>query len=343
MPYDVWCVVVACLDPPTLKSISVVNRDYHHEASKYLWKKCTLFIDSRFHGVWARRYLEDGCNIIMKPERASRIQDLCIDIQASLGPEHDPAVERVFQMVFAVLQRTKNLKSLTIKAAHYRSRISRALSILPFPFHLDRFATDLFCDENLHGFWAAHPNIKHIELLGVDTDVPNLPAPLASLHTVRATLAQQSVVVRGSPVTSVHLDGFWQGECRVIRDHLAASTAPSGILDLSMQIFDDSVTSTPYIDIITHLPRLRTLRVIHADIPDRDHKVAVMEALASLQDLEVFEWGGGSPAGQADIFAACSKRCRSLRRITFRWGNGSYFQRRFERESEEAGWGIVQG
>ena len=279
----------------------------------------------------------------MKHERASRVQDLRIDIQASLGPEHDPTVERAFEMVFATLQRTKNLKSLTIKAAHYRLRIARALSTLSLPFRLDRFATDLFCDENLHAFWVAHSNMKHIELLGVDTDVPIIPAPLISLHTVRATLAHQSAIIRGNPVTSVQLDGFWQGECHIIHDNLATSTAPHGILDLSLRIFDSGVTSAPYTEIIAHLPRLRVLRVVHADMPYHEDRLAAMEALASLQDLEVFEWGGGSPAGQADIFAACSKRCRSLRRITFRWGNGNYFQRCFERESEVAGWGIVQG
>ena len=277
----------------------------------------------------------------MSEQRYLRVQNIRIDIQASLGAERDREVDDTLQTIFRTLQHCSNLRSLTIISAHHRAKIARSLSENPFTFtKLERFSTDLFCDGDMHGFWDRHFQLKHIELHAVDSGLSNLPSPLPALQSIHASLAHHTAIIPGSPVNSVHVSGLWEGECSLLMHNLSQSTSPSGIQHLYIRIFDSEVTAHPYNSVIANLPRLKSLHVTHADMVDRDDLASAINALCQLQELEVFEFGGGSSASQADIFIACSKNCRALRQITFRWGN--YFQRKFVRDGEHAPWGIVR-
>lgn len=448
IPYDLWVALFAWLDFATLQSFSLVCRDFKHEVDKYIWRACTLRAPSRPHEFWTRKHLEEGCRILLRDRRASRLRELAIDIEASLGVEDDPEFTRILALIMEVLQNSRKLRSLRVKSVLHRAHIAFALSA-PFvqqqhasssgnngyPFRLERFATDLFCDHNLYGFWSSQSaSLKHVELLTLPGDArhpPSLPCPLPALTTVHTTVAHQTAILRSSPVRTVDL-AIWEGECSIVKENICAvapatidllfsetfvalpksaldasascscsttrkrdesplrlsssfpagaggntfrrgdhprgtSASPSspfssrtrrrhtlrrasdeemelgpGILDLRLMLFDSLITSQAYANIVAHLPHLRVLRLTHGDMPSRAHRLEALEVLAGLQDLEVFEWAGGSPAAQADVFAVASKQCKNLREIVFRWGNGNYFERRFERESEEAGWGIVQ-
>lgn len=440
IPYDVWVALFAWLDFATLQSFSLVCRDFKHEADKYLWRACTLHAPSRPHGdeYWTRKRLEEGCRILLRDGRAGRLRELSIDIEASLGIEGDSEVTRIIALITDVLHNARKLRSLRIKSILHRARVATALSNLHpqqhvpssdssgYPFRLERFATDLFCDHNLYGFWSSQSaSLKHVELLTLAGDARHplsLPYPLPALTTAHITVARQTAILRSSPVRAVDL-AIWEGECALVKENICAvapatidlllsdtsvalpksalnvnascscsatrgrdrsssglsssfpagaggntfwraSSSPPhsrtrrrrtlrrtpdgepipgpGILDLRLTLFDTLITSHAYTDLIAHLPHLRALRLTHGDMASLEHRREALEVLAGLQDLETFEWAGGCPAAQADVFAVTSKRCKSLREIVFRWGNGNYFERRFERESEDAGWGIVQ-
>ncbi|KAF8326662.1 uncharacterized protein EI90DRAFT_3291351 [Cantharellus anzutake] len=341
VPYDIWAAVVAFADFYTLAAISLVCKELKHEAAKHLWRSFTLRVDPSFDDIWGRRHLEEGCAIILTERRYLRVQNIRIDIQSALGAELEPEVDKTLRTIFHTLHHCSSLRSLSITSAHHRTKIARSLSLQPFAFtKLQHFSTDLFCDENLHGFWGRHQQLTYIELRAVDPGISNVPSPLPSLEGIYASLAHHTAVIPGSPVKSVHISGLWEGECTLLMHNLEQSTSPGGIQHLSMEIFDTEVTAHPYTSIIANLPHLKSLSVTHGDMADRDDRAAAINALCQLQELEVFEWGGGSAAGQADIFAACSKNCKSLRQISFRWGN--YFQRKFVRDSEHAAWGIVR-
>lgn len=466
IPFDVWALILRYADFATLQTFSIASRDLKHEADKYLWRACSLHAPARplDDEFWTRNHIEEGCSTLLRDERASRLHDLTIDIQASLGVDGDSEFERVLKLMMSVLMSARMLRSLTVKSLHHRVRLACSLSApysagatapatsspspcsstslllgAGFPFRLERFATDLFCDDLLYGFWSEQSkSLKHIELLSVDYmrsgQTPSVPQALPALNTLHVNQARQTSILRSSPIRTLDLAGIWEGECTIVKDNVctiepatldlllsetafilpptsfsnnrptqSVKSSPSfppggspfwrnnaspglpqssppygpalrsrsrsrarrelvrntllsrslstgtlslgpGILDLRLTIFDDPVTAHAYTDLIAFLPHLRFLRLTHADMRDVLQRRLAMEVLAGLEDLEVFEWagGGGSSAAQADVFAVASKQCRFLREITFRWGNGNYFERKFERESEEAPWGIVQ-
>ena len=446
IPYDVWVALFAWLDFTTLQSFSLVCRDFKHDADKYIWRACTLHAPWRRHGdeYWTRKHIEEGCRVLLRDSRASRLRELTIDIAGSLGVEGGPEVTRILALIMEVLQSARKLRSLRIKSILHREHIASALSnpqhlATPsgrkgYPFRLERFATDLLCDHNLYGFWSSQAaSLKHIEVLTLADNArrpPSLPYPLPCLTTAHITVARQTAILRLCPLRTVDL-AIWEGDCTIVKENIcavapatidlllsdtsvalprstldasascscstmrgrdesssklsssfpagaggntfwrgnhfggrSASSSPSGsrtrrrhallhtpdgeqnlgpgILDLRLTLFDILITSHAYTNLIAHLPHLRSLRLTHGDMASLEHRREALEVLAGLQDLEVFEWAGGSPAAQADVFAVASKRCKSLREIVFRWGNGNHFERRFEREGEDAGWGIVQ-
>lgn len=438
----------------------------------------------------------------MRDGRAARVRDLRVDVQAFLGANESEELRRTLNALVEVLRQATRLKSFSIKSIHHRPQIARALShpayydadstetrqsrrssLEEYPFRLERFATDLFCDEHLYPFWASQSSsITNVELLAVDSGLLRVapsesppryvPFPLPFLSTVHAAYGHHLSIVRESPVTSVILDGVWEGELPMVRDNLCSvkpatldlllsdapfdaeddsldsyfsiyrPAAPSSVRDrspsrkrrlierygpsatkanassprinssdapitlplqpapsfgpallsLRLTLFDPSPTSHLYTHLIAFLPHLRFLSLTHADITSRADRAAALAVLAGegggMRELEVFEWncggsGGGSCMGmQAAVFGAVAggrgrgasslweggngqfpfggagvedlydggrggmgsgrmRAGRCLRVIVFRWGNGNYFERRFERESEDAGWGIV--
>ena len=494
IPYDIWASVIACLDFYTLESFALVSRDFKHEVDKHIWRSCTLYVPARLNEHWARMHLEEGCDILLRDGRAARVRDLRVDVQAFLGANGSEEMRRTLNSLVEVLRRATRLRSLEIKSIHHRAQIARALSqpayydedggsvgggpAEEYPFCLERFATDLFCDEHLYPFWASQSaSITNVELLAVDsgllrvapsTSPPRyVPFPLPSLNTVNAAYAHHLSIVRESPVTSVVLDGVWEGELGMVKDNLCSvkpatlellladeplttssdldntpyqpytkpslrnrspsrkrllierygSTSPyppsrfnplfasqtnaptplhpaptlgPALLSLRLTLFDPSPTSHLYTHLLAFLPHLRTLALTHADITSRADRAAALAVLAGegggMRELEEFEWSCGGSGGsgcmgmQAAVFGAVAggrgrgatslwegngafpfaaagngaedgwyeggvggerRAGRCLRVIVFRWGNGNYFERRFERESEDAGWGIV--
>lgn len=245
IPYDIYAHIIASLDFEALCAFSLVCRDFKHEANKYLWCIFTLNAPARplENEFWAREYVKEGCNVLLKDGRAERVRELKLDFEASLGADtNEEEFVGTLELILEVLKRARRLRCLSIKSLHHRARLANMLSTgdsvvklssqssttcPPFVFKLERFTTDLFCDTHLYGFWRCQaPSIRHVELLAVDSrpghEPPSLPHPLPQLKSLRATLSQHTDILQHSPVTAVELSGIWEGDCDAIRENLCA-------------------------------------------------------------------------------------------------------------------------
>ncbi len=50
IPYDVQCAIVSNSDFETLKTLSLLNKDYHKEACKHLWRSFTFVAPKELFG-----------------------------------------------------------------------------------------------------------------------------------------------------------------------------------------------------------------------------------------------------------------------------------------------------
>lgn len=229
IPFDVWTSIIRCLDFQTLQTFTLLSRDFKHEAEKHLWASCTLHAPAQplYDAFWTRAHIEEGCSVLLRASRASRLRSLSLDIQSSLGIEGDPEFERVLGLLTHVLLTARRLQSLTIKALHHRNRLATALSAhaQSFSFSLSKLRTDLFIAPPLYPFIAAaRPSLTSIELFSVSFapagQAPAVLHPLTALTTVRVHQAVQTSVICGAPVRSLELLGVWEGECALVAENI---------------------------------------------------------------------------------------------------------------------------
>lgn len=187
-------------------------------------------------------------------------------------------------------------------------------------------------------FWLTHPHIRSLEVLIYHT--LTLPeGSLPELHRISVVHAQQTAIVRGRPVTDIAIRQLSDEQCTLFMHNLRASTAH--IQRLEVRFAESSTTA--YSEVLSHLRHLRFLRITQESMPDKgENHVVAMEGLASLRDLETIEWGGlrgPDERAQQHFFAACSKYCPALRRVTFHWWGGS--GRTLQRSSPDGEWVAV--
>src|SRR5260370_42163871 len=76
IPYDVQCAIVSNSDFETLKTLSLLNKDYHKEACKYLWRSFTFEAPKELLSSDCLSSLEEGVHTIMREGRHLRVRDL---------------------------------------------------------------------------------------------------------------------------------------------------------------------------------------------------------------------------------------------------------------------------
>jgi len=342
LDYDTLCAIIEQADFDTLKTLSVVNKDICHRAARRLWRCFTIATRTPPSRRVARSNLERAISIISNRDRLPYLRDLRIHIWASLGPDDGPESEAVLRKLFDLIDALTLLSTLEVVAYNHQSRVVSKLAeqsiLIP---DLTRLSLDLgpFYDMlQMDFFWYSHPKITSLKLFIYHPfDLPN--GTLPNLSAIRILHVQHSCMVRGRPVTDVDIQELSDEQCTNFLDNLRASTTP--ITSLAARFAEKSIEA--YVKVLANLPHLRSLRITQERMPDKGAEhVNAMVGLASLRELEFIEWAGlrgPDEKGQEHFFRACSKECRSIRRVTFHWWGGH--GRTFERKSADDDWAIV--
>ena len=158
------------------------------------------------------------------------------------------------------------------------------------------------------------------------SNVKPLLKPLPSLECVHVSQLQQCIIIRGSPVTELHLDPsygmLWSGQNPDPSATLISAIDTSSTRITRFTVGRDSkfgrslsaLIPQLYTRVITHLAHLRFLSLL--DAVTEGNALVRLAAISTLQELEVFEWRGDvSPRVREMFFASCSKPCRALRHV----------------------------
>lgn len=203
IPYDVQCAIVANSDFETLKIFSLLNKDYHKEACKHLWRSFTFMAPKELFSNDCLRTLEESVRIIMREGRHLRVRNLRIFIDSPVPTKEDELqFNLILDMVFSACMSMPLVTSLDVRTWFHHMAIAERMSTLAWVPRLTSFVTNLHCGNALAGFYYSHPGITSLDLLhGEDSTEPLLQHPLPALETVRIVTPFQARAVRGSPVS----------------------------------------------------------------------------------------------------------------------------------------------
>lgn len=292
----------------------------------------------------------------------------------------DPMTQSMIASLFTLLRSPKlHLKFLEFSVYEHQALFLSHLgvsgepgrSFVPF---LSRFVLDLGLyvgPVEIPWFWRSHSDIRSLTL-HINSPHFSLPSyTLPYLSQISLLHPQHSNIARGRPVTTVIQRNITQDQYATFADNLAASSVPVTRLDAYFSstshfrspsdadnAYDHDHDHSPNnrnnniqsqgtaYSIIARLPFLRFLKITQESMPPTRRSpehVLPMSSLASLRHLETIEWSGlkgPDEKAQAHFFAACSKYCPALRRVTFHFWTGR--GRTLEKRAPDADWEPAQ-
>lgn len=327
------------MDLESLKSVSLVNRDYHSQATRRLWRRFTLAVQKN-SGIdptsTPRTRLKHAINFLTAGERTQYVRDLHLHISASLGPEDDPEVRRTLIHLFSTIKRMP-LRTLKVYATFHRDHVSHTLAVLHFAPDLSRLSVNFsFAGDGFASFAQIHPKLSTITWTSDDVPLvlPCKPSTFDSstLLPIHPPSPRFRYRTPSDPIL------FAPGIISPYMDYIRPPA--TAIVHLSIRLIPYPASPVAYQCILKHLPRLRSLEVSHSPMANKEDWSIALGIIGSLQELATFIWNGGDEQGQDEFFAACSMSCRSLRMATFHWWDPfcGPASRIYSRRSQIAGW-----
>lgn len=336
IPFDIICAIIEWLDVPSLKNMSLLNKECSHPARLPLFK---WFRISTTAGPDPLQPIRDACAFIAGGDILLRVERLTVDVRCGLGmseEEKDIVLEEMFAAC-GLMKRVASLDILLPPALHAvnvpdRLCLIHALSAISFPV-LAEFSINAADLSGLDQFWTEHPTLTTLRILDplpfhVSGLSDSFSQRLPLLVRVELDSDVQSRIIRGSTITHFHLNKLNSNHpihlisnlasCGATIEHFSFGDirAPRGL------VADNTpAPSALYTNILPQLSRLSFLCIIDS-FPDqvysRGRRELALNGLSSLECMQAFEWRGNiSPPAQAAFFDACSSRCKSLKRVLF--------------------------
>ena len=123
MPYDVICCIIGHLDLDTLKTASLVTRDFQYEADKYLWKSFRIYLyepgDDDDYDNYA--LIIERCHFAYHLATCIRNFEVRVDINGWRLPARE--TRELLDKLFYSLRRFTGLQRLELDIPDLRRRV----------------------------------------------------------------------------------------------------------------------------------------------------------------------------------------------------------------------------
>jgi hypothetical protein len=345
------------LDIRTLKTASLVNRDFKYGADRLIWKSFYICVDA--HNIVScnreLRRIQKGCRIACTGIRPQRIRKFTLTFYEFYSVDPHLAGEferRILEMIFATLQLLNGLRQLELDLACTSSRTTSFMSDLirgPFPFQLERFTLNKRAHHEMCFLSEFLLPQKRITTLSINwgafifgaSPPPPRPRPLRVLNSGEWHL------LKNRPITHLFAALVHPDEVFDLFGSLSQSTATLQLLwfraplflpsDAFFQFAADPIAAT----VVSNLQYL-VLETIQGDI-------RVLSLFSNLEELVMDMRPGQSQvpldmdAVESDFFQS-SKSCPRLRKaVLFFYNRESGFVMRFYwRMGAEEDWELVR-
>jgi len=253
LPFDVLCEVIDLADKDSLRELSVVNRECHYRANKYLWQTLVLRGDYNALQIGAEMILRDT-------SRAKCVRKISITLSEREPYEEVSGFHSSLHLICRSLQHTQYLRDLDIRVEGFYSEVAHMLSSHDFPFELEVFRTNLYYTDGLGGFLMKHSEIRDFTQL-TRRSMPGSMSSELLPHIRSLSYPMFGIVdmVRGRPVSRMALD--LRSEENLVDGLQAISLSSVDVLDLKLTIHNSAILHPFLLGLATRAPSLKNLTV----------------------------------------------------------------------------------
>jgi len=292
-PYDVICCLIEYLDLDTLKTASLVSRDFKHEADKYLWKSFRIYL-YYYNEPDDSGFIKERCRFACSRATCIRNFELKVAIHGWRLPENETREH------CAIRLRDAESAEVDLKGCLNEFLLSQK--------HITTLR--LSSDSLIHQVDKdALPRLKHLRVTHTHQSVIAINRPVTHL-CVDEKLSHPDVLFSNISQSSLPLQLLW---CRTTRmedsPFISQESSPSlaaGALSHVRCLVLQCVTIS--------MPRagIRALEVLS----NLEELVWEIEAYPNLLQAFVASEDAKRQA-ESDFFRACSNSCVRLRKVTF--------------------------
>lgn len=286
-------------DRPTLKSLSLVSRDFCAETARELCGNLSFVVAPALDdGTRKQREIEGiraRTAALRNHSRKRFVKRIHISLGARLGDAQNPEVSTTIRELLEVVQFVQ-MEELEIDMLCHQAEIAPFLRASQFSPSLHRLRLQSYGPLiSLEGFWEHHPSIRDLCLIGVPVGLEeNLSMFLANLESLHVR-SIECIRHLYSPPPSLRSLTIQQLR---INDLSTFHELGDNLKPLLSQIetfnFSFPVGNSPlvYEDIVSKMKGLRHLVARHGMFRNGEDFVIAVRVLQALPALEVFEWVG---------------------------------------------------